>query len=74
MQNAPSQRSRRPFADLLGGSVYSRDDFYKPTQCLGPGCTYEARPNSKYCSEECGVQLALEYVIDTVGFRVCWIL
>ena len=58
LQNA-STRSRRPFADLSGG-MYSRDDFYTPTQCLGPGCIYESRPNSKYCSEECGIQLALE--------------
>lgn len=59
VQNASTRHSRRPFADL-SGSLYSREDFYTPTQCLGPGCVYETRPNSKYCSEKCGVQLALE--------------
>ena len=31
----------------------------KARHCLGPGCINAARSNSKYCSDECGVQLAL---------------
>lgn len=27
-------------------------------QCLGPGCVELARPNSKYCSDDCGMKLA----------------
>lgn len=27
-------------------------------QCLGPGCVESARPNSKYCSDDCGMKLA----------------
>ncbi|XP_072522538.1 CXXC-type zinc finger protein 1b isoform X1 [Salminus brasiliensis] len=27
-------------------------------QCLGPNCIEAARPNSKYCSEDCGMKLA----------------
>merc|ERR1712062_23705 len=30
-----------------------------PRQCLGPGCVNCARNNSKYCSNECGVQLQI---------------
>ena len=39
--------------------------FYQPPkrlekrQCLGPECMYAARKYSKYCSEECGVELAM---------------
>ena len=33
-----------------------------PTQCHGPGCIYASRPHSKYCSNECGIQLAIRYV------------
>ena len=33
-----------------------------PTQCHGPGCIYASRPHSKYCSDECGIQLAIRYV------------
>ena len=52
------RRGRRAFADvlLLGGGS-GRDAT--PVQCLGPGCVYAARPHSKYCSEECGIQLAV---------------
>lgn len=28
-------------------------------QCYGPGCTKTARVGSKYCSDECGIQLAV---------------
>lgn len=35
-------------------------------QCLGPACTKYARVDSKYCSEECGLNLA--------NIRLCWIL
>ena len=28
-------------------------------QCYGPGCTNAARSGSKYCSDECGIQLAV---------------
>ena len=28
-------------------------------QCNGPGCTKTARVGSKYCSDECGIQLAV---------------
>jgi len=34
-----------------------------PTQCHGPGCIYASRPHSKYCSNECGIQLAIRYCI-----------
>ena len=30
-----------------------------PTQCQGPGCINASRPRSKYCSDECGIQLAM---------------
>lgn len=36
-----------------------RDDV--PRQCYGPGCTNAARSGSKYCSDECGIQLAVRY-------------
>ncbi|GMT03128.1 hypothetical protein PENTCL1PPCAC_25302, partial [Pristionchus entomophagus] len=30
----------------------------KPFQCWGPGCVYEARKGSKFCSDDCGKALA----------------
>lgn len=31
-------------------------------QCYGPGCTNAARSGSKYCSDECGIQLAVRRI------------
>ena len=53
----PVLRRRGRRGVLLHGSSSDRD--LAPVQCLGPGCVYAARPHSKYCSEECGIQLAI---------------
>ena len=34
------------------------DDRYPAQRCEGPGCVFMAQPGSRYCSEECGVNLA----------------
>ena len=52
------QPSRRRFPSILGGLF--RDEVHTPQQCLGPECVFAARPHSKYCSEECGVKLAMK--------------
>ncbi|GMR32078.1 hypothetical protein PMAYCL1PPCAC_02273, partial [Pristionchus mayeri] len=33
-----------------------------PMQCFGVNCSIEARPNSKYCSDECGMRRAKERI------------
>lgn len=38
-------------------------------QCLGPSCVDAARPNSKYCSEDCGMKLAAKYDLSNFPFR-----
>ena len=56
--SAPPTR-RRPLSVARGdwgrGSKSVRDQM----QCEGLECVYAARPHSKYCSDECGIQLAL---------------
>ena len=56
------RRSRRPLGEVYDGLV--RETPARPQQCLGLECVNAARPHSKYCSEECGVQLAIRYVLN----------
>ncbi|KAL4646279.1 CXXC-type zinc finger protein 1 [Arapaima gigas] len=39
-------------------------------QCLGPSCVEAARPNSKYCSEECGMKLAANRIYEILPQRI----
>ncbi|XP_041129583.1 CXXC-type zinc finger protein 1b isoform X1 [Polyodon spathula] len=39
-------------------------------QCLGPGCVELARPNSKYCSEDCGMKLAANRIYEILPQRI----
>lgn len=41
------------------GRTETEVDRSPPTQCHGPGCIYASRPHSNYCSNECGIQLAI---------------
>lgn len=39
-------------------------------QCLGPNCIEPARPNSKYCSEDCGMKLAANRIYEILPQRI----
>lgn len=39
-------------------------------QCLGPNCIEGARPNSKYCSEDCGMKLAANRIYEILPQRI----
>ncbi|XP_035376515.1 CXXC-type zinc finger protein 1b isoform X1 [Electrophorus electricus] len=39
-------------------------------QCLGPNCIDAARPNSKYCSEDCGMKLAANRIYEILPQRI----
>ncbi|XP_065205552.1 CXXC-type zinc finger protein 1-like [Planococcus citri] len=41
-----------------------------PRQCYGPECIKEARPSSKYCSDECGMKLAYARLYHILPARV----
>ncbi|CAL4163111.1 unnamed protein product, partial [Meganyctiphanes norvegica] len=42
----------------------------EPKQCFGPQCIHAARPNSKYCSEECGLNLAKARIYSVLPQRI----
>ncbi|CAL8355800.1 unnamed protein product [Boreogadus saida] len=39
-------------------------------QCLGPSCVMASRPNSKYCSEDCGMKLAANRIYEILPQRI----
>lgn len=45
-------------------------DNSKPRQCYGPKCTKQAGYNSKYCSDECGLQLAYHRMYHLIPSRL----
>ena len=41
-----------------------------PQQCYGPRCVKSARINSKYCSDQCGINLATARIYETLPPRI----
>ncbi|XP_076469080.1 CXXC-type zinc finger protein 1-like isoform X1 [Babylonia areolata] len=41
-----------------------------PRQCFGPGCVQQARHNSKYCSDECGMKLAKRRIHEILPSQI----
>lgn len=62
--NAESKSRKRHSGGKEDHGSSKRLDSKKdePRHCLGPGCVNAARNGSKYCGDECGVQLALRSV------------
>ena len=41
-----------------------------PMHCYGPQCTKSSRPGSKYCSDQCGINLASMRIYQTLPDRI----
>ncbi|XP_069943129.1 CXXC-type zinc finger protein 1 isoform X2 [Cherax quadricarinatus] len=54
--------------DSDGG--FSRGDSTTLKQCFGPQCIKVARPNSKYCSDDCGLKLAEARIYSVLPQRI----
>ncbi|XP_033239480.1 CXXC-type zinc finger protein 1 isoform X1 [Drosophila pseudoobscura] len=59
----------------VGNRVASPEVFLNPElegtrQCHGPGCCCQARPQSKYCSEKCGFNLATNRIFQVLPQRL----
>ncbi|XP_055984596.1 CXXC-type zinc finger protein 1-like [Sorex fumeus] len=68
-------------AQMTGKKPKKEDDKWKPSeemqkipasprQCLGPCCVKAARPESKYCSDECGMNLAAARIRKILPQRI----
>jgi len=45
-------------------------DESRPRHCYGPNCTRSARHGSKYCSDECGLSLAKQRILQALPDRI----
>ncbi|XP_031552294.1 CXXC-type zinc finger protein 1-like [Actinia tenebrosa] len=69
----PRRRYRIGSGDDKKGSGDQSKDMEQdevPRHCYGPGCTNAATPNSKYCSDECGIQLAVRRIQEILPKRM----
>ncbi|XP_028398444.1 CXXC-type zinc finger protein 1-like isoform X2 [Dendronephthya gigantea] len=67
------QRRRKRLASREKSGLYSertRQTVEVPRQCYGPQCQRRARSNSKYCSHECGIQVAVRRIQEILPGRV----
>ncbi|XP_065067210.1 CXXC-type zinc finger protein 1-like [Rhopilema esculentum] len=71
-QNTVANKSRKRFSgakDDYGNAKRLDAKKEEPRHCLGPGCIKAARSGSKYCGDECGVQLALRRLQEILPER-----
>ncbi|CAO4372707.1 unnamed protein product [Caenorhabditis nigoni] len=74
MDYVPHRPTRQQSADLRKKrnqitTVQSQPER-APRQCLNPDCIYESRPDSKYCSDPCGLILAKMRLEEVLPIRV----
>ncbi|XP_003742083.1 CXXC-type zinc finger protein 1 [Galendromus occidentalis] len=63
-QAAPKRTRRRGEEDVWSTQTA------EPQQCHGPKCVQSSRPNSKYCSDECGMKLAMSRIFEILPARI----
>ncbi|SPP78141.1 CXXC-type zinc finger protein 1 [Drosophila guanche] len=77
--SGPSRKREKASAKArktkVGNRVASPEVFLNPElegtrQCHGPGCCCQARPQSKYCSDKCGFNLATSRIFQVLPQRL----
>ncbi|XP_048584367.1 CXXC-type zinc finger protein 1 isoform X2 [Nematostella vectensis] len=67
----PRRRRRMGSDDKKCGAEQALDWVDdSPRHCYGPGCQHAARFGSKYCSDECGIQLAVRRIQEILPKRM----
>ncbi|EAT36204.1 AAEL011688-PA [Aedes aegypti] len=61
----PKKRKRSLTPEVLVNPALEGD-----RQCYGPGCIMTARPQSKYCSDTCGMKLATTRIYQVLPQRI----
>ncbi|OQR69410.1 PHD finger and CXXC domain-containing protein-like [Tropilaelaps mercedesae] len=69
-QVAPRRLRRRGGDDEFLWNDRNRLTQEEAKQCFGPKCAQVARANSKYCSDECGMKLAMSRIFEILPARI----
>ncbi|XP_065363784.1 CXXC-type zinc finger protein 1-like [Calliphora vicina] len=76
-QPRPAKKKEKPVKDRQRKRKRSLtpEPFINPElegirQCYGPSCRHNSRPQSKYCSDECGLRLATARIFQVLPQRV----
>ncbi|XP_063925339.1 CXXC-type zinc finger protein 1 [Zophobas morio] len=64
------RRKRRDSSSERDGPPNAHLQTDYPRQCYGPTCTSSARYGSKYCSDECGLKLATNRILQVLPQRI----
>lgn len=63
-------RHEPPSSDSDSDVGWPKNETSVLKQCFGPHCVKPSRPNSKYCSEECGLKLASGRIYSVLPQRI----
>ncbi|XP_073835335.1 CXXC-type zinc finger protein 1-like [Musca autumnalis] len=66
----PNKERQRKRKRSLTPEVFNNPELEGIRQCYGPGCRRNARPQSKYCNDECGLNLATARIFQVLPQRV----
>uniref|UniRef100_A0A1A9WT15 CXXC-type zinc finger protein 1 n=1 Tax=Glossina brevipalpis TaxID=37001 RepID=A0A1A9WT15_9MUSC len=66
----PLKDRQRKRKRSLSPELFINPELEGIRQCYGPGCHKNARPQSKYCSDECGINLATNRIFQVLPQRV----
>ncbi|VDM67413.1 unnamed protein product [Strongylus vulgaris] len=65
------QQTRRSYARAqTSRRKHDTPKKVEPRQCIEPDCVKQARDNSKYCSDECGIKLAKRRLLTLMPKKV----
>lgn len=64
------QQRKSKAARAVSPEIFVHPELEGIRQCHGPGCRCQARPQSKYCSDKCGFNLATNRIFQVLPQRL----
>ncbi|ALC48568.1 Cfp1 [Drosophila busckii] len=69
-QQQQQQQRKNKVARVASPEIFVNPELEGTRQCHGPGCRCQARPQSKYCSDKCGFNLATNRIFQVLPQRL----